>query len=197
LAVASIILIAVGIGAVVYKSPFREGGHSHRAVGHDQLLDGIARYVDTFERDPDSAQQILLANYEGRPTSFGEAAEVLGYQPLVAKGLPAGCALGKVYLLNMPCCTCAQALCRSKDGRSIAVFEHDIDQPAWFRDRPTIDCRCRDVPTNVVQLGDRLAATWKHGKRYITIIGARDLQEVVDFIEYFTDPYNKNARDSN
>jgi hypothetical protein len=177
-ATAATILIATGIGGVAYQAWFT-------GVGHDHLAENFAGFLDKFENHPEDAQQILLANYEGRPTTLREAAAVLGYEPVIAKGLPAGCTLDKVYLLNMPCCACAQVVCRNKDGRSIAIFEHDTDQPAWFGDRPTVNCLCDDVPTSVVQVGDKLAATWKDGKRYITIIGANDFEEVTDFVEHF------------
>lgn len=180
--IAATILIAAGIGVVTYQAWFAGGGQDH---SHEHLADNFADYLDAFENRPDDAQQILLVNYEGRPTTLLEASAVLGYEPLVAKGLPAGCSLEKVYLLNMPCCTCAQVVCRNEDGRSIAIFEHDIDQPVWFGDRPTVNCLCHDVPTSVVQVGDKLAATWKDGPRYITIIGVSNLEEVAHVVAYF------------
>ena len=113
---------------------------------------------------------------------------VLAHQrhSLVTKGLPPGYTLDKVYLLKMPCCTCTQVVCRKEDGQSISIFEHDADQPVWFGRRPTVECRCHDMPTSVVQVGDRLAATWKNGQRYVTIIGANDLKEVTDFVAYLS-----------
>ncbi len=182
-AIAATILIAAGIGVVAYQAWFAGVGHDHR---HDHIAEDFARFLDGFENRPDDAQQILLVNYEGRPATMQEATAVLGYEPVVAKGLPAGCTLQKVYLLKMPCCTCAQVVCRNKDGRSVAIFEHDSDQPVWFGDRPTVNCLCHDVPTSVIQVGDKLAATWKEGQRYITIIGANDLEEVTDFVAYFS-----------
>jgi hypothetical protein len=181
-AIAATILIAAGIGVVTYQAWFAGAGHDH---SHEHLADNFADYLDAFENRPDDAQQILLVNYEGRPTTLLEASAVLGYEPVAAKGLPAGCSLETVYLLNMPCCTCAQVVCRNKEGRSIVIFEHDFDQPVWFGDRPTVKSLCHDVPTSVVQVGDELAATWKDGPRYITIIGASNLEEVADFVAHF------------
>ena len=181
-AITATILIAAGIGVVTYQAWFAGAGHDH---SHELLADNFADYLDAFENRPDDAQQILLVNYEGRPTTLLEVSAVLGYEPVVAKGLPAGCSLESVYLLNMPCCTCAQVVCRNEHGRSIAIFEHDFDQPVWFGDRPTVNCLCQDVPTSVVQVGDKLAATWKDGPRYITIIGVSNLEEVTDFVAYF------------
>jgi hypothetical protein len=114
-----------------------------------------------------------------------EASTTLGYEPLAFQRLPPDYSVHKVYLLDMPCCTCAQVVCKNKEGQSIAIFEHAVDQPVWFGERPIIECMCDDVPTNVVQVDDRLAATWKEGKRFITVIGATDLDEVTQFVAHF------------
>ena len=145
----------------------------------------FSQYLEEFSEQPDTAQQILLTKYDGRPTTLQEATRVLGYEPVAARGLPEDCVLDKVYLLNMPCCTCAQVMCKNKEGQSIAIFEHAIDQPVWFGDKPKVECLCHDTPTSVTQIGNRLAATWKEGERYITIIGATDLDEVTEFVAHF------------
>jgi hypothetical protein len=178
IALAATILVAVGIGVVAYNSWFSDGVHDHLAMN-------FAEYLKDFRQSPEAAQQILLANYNGRPITLNEATTTLGYEPLAAKGLPQGYSFDKAYLLDMPCCTCAQIVCKNKEGESIAIFEHDIDQPVWFGDRPTVDCLCHDVPTSVIQFGDRLAATWKEGERHVTIIGATDLDEVTEFVASF------------
>lgn len=178
LALAATLLIAVGVGVAAYQVWFP-------AHDHDHLAANFGAFLNEFDDRPDQAQQILLASYEGRPTTLQEAATELGYHPVAAKGLPPGCTLDKAYLLKMPCCTCTEIVCRTEDGNSIAIFEHDVDQPVWFGERPTIKCRCDNVPTSVVQVGDKLAATWKNGKRYITIIGANDLDDVTDFVAHF------------
>ena len=182
-AIAATILIAAGLGVVAYQAWFAGVEHDHL---HNHLAENFGGFLDEFENRPDNAQQILLVNYEGRPTTLREAATVLGYEPVVAKGLPAGCSLEKVYLLKMPCCTCAQVVCRNEKGHSIAIFEHDSDQPMWFGSRPTVERLCHGVPTSVVQVGDKLAATWKDGKRFLTIIGATDLNEVTDFVGFYS-----------
>jgi len=179
LALAVTILIAVGIGVIAYRSRFTVGGHDHLAGTFDSFL-------DEFENQPDDAQQVLLVNYDGRPTTLQEAVNVLGYEPVAAKRLPPGCSIDKVYLLKMPCCTCAQITCRNESGHHLAIFEHDLDQPVWFGDRPSVSCLCHDVPTSVVQVGNKLAATWKEGKRFITIIGANNLEEVTDLVAHLS-----------
>ncbi len=177
LALAATILVAAGIGVVTYQTWF--------SPEYDHLAINFVHYLEEFAERPDHAQQILLAKYDGRPVTPEEAAKVLGYEPVATKGLPPGCSLEKVYLLNMPCCTCAQVLGKNKAGQSIAIFEHSIDHPVGFGDRPTEECICHDMPTSVMQVGDRLAATWKEGQRSFTIIGATDLDEVTEFVAHF------------
>jgi len=145
----------------------------------------FAHYLEEFSEHPDVAQQTLLAKYDGRPMTLTEATNVLGYEPVAAKRLPPGYFVDKTYLLKMPCCTCAQIVCKNKAGQSIAIFEHAIDQPIWFGDRPAEKCLCHEVPTSVRRVGNQLAATWKEGERHITIIGATDLDEVTEFVAYF------------
>ncbi len=178
-ALAATIFIAIGIGVVSYFNWFSHSDHDHH------LAMNFSRYLEELSEQPDKAQQILLAEYDGRHTTWQEATHILGYEPIAARGLPADYILDKVYLLNMPCCTCAQAICKNREGQSIAIFEHAIDQPIWFGDKPTVDCLCHDTPTSVTQIGDRLAASWKEGPRYITIIGATDLDEVTEFVAHF------------
>ena len=177
LALVASMLFVVGIGVLAYLNSHSE--HNHLAMN-------FAHFLEEFDESPSDAQQILLAKYDGRPITLKEATNVLGYEPLAAKGLPPGCSLDKAYLLNMPCCTCAQVVCKNEAGQSIAIFEHDIDQPVWFGDNPSVECLCHDIPTNVVQVGDRLAATWKEGQRYVTVIGAMDLDEVTDFVAHLS-----------
>jgi len=178
LALAATVLIAVGIGAVAYNNWISQPEQNHLAVN-------FVRYLEEFDQNLDNAQRILLAKYDGQPITLTEATDILGYEPVVAKGLPPGYSIEKVHLLTMPCCTCAQVICTNKLGQSIAIFEHATNQPVWFGNRPAVEYLCHDMPTSVRQVGDRLAATWQEGSRHITIIGATDLDEVTRFVAHF------------
>ena len=179
LAAAAMILIALTFGA--YR--IWQTGHTHQNVAAN-----FDRYFTELKKQPNNAEQVLLANYEGRVVTVTEATRTLGYEPLVAQGLPPNCSLEKMYLLNMPCCKCTLALCRQGNGEQLAVFEHDTERPGWFGNRATIDCLCEGVPTSITQVNDKLAATWKDGKRYMTIIGAKDLNDVSEFIAFYRKP---------
>jgi len=179
LALAATILVAVGMVAVAYQTWF--------SPGYDHLTVNFAHYLEEFTERPDEAQRILLAKYDGRSATLTEATKILGYEPVAAKGLPLGYSLEKVHLLTMPCHTCAQVTFTNKAGESIVIFEYAIDQPVWFGDRPTVKGLCHDIPTSVMQVGDRLVATWREGKRYVTIIGATDLKEVNELVAHFSE----------
>jgi len=179
LALAATILVATGMGAVAYQAWF--------SPGYDHLAVDFSHYLEQFVERPDDAQQMLLAKYDGRPVSLAEAANVLGYTPVAAKGLPPEYSLEEVHLLEMPCCTSIQVMCKNKAGQKIVIFEHAIDQPVSFSGLPTVESLCYDVPTNVIQAGDRLAATWREGQRHITIVGAANLDDVTDFVAHFSE----------
>ena len=78
-----------------------------------------------FASSPETAQNLLLAKYDGRSVSISEATRQLGYQPAVAAGLPHRYAREAMYVLEMPCCKCVQTICRRDDGKVLAIFEHE------------------------------------------------------------------------
>lgn len=178
-AVAAAVLLAIAIGSVAYQAWLAPARHDH-------LAEDFSGFLHEFDNRPDSAQKLLIANYGGQPTTFPEAAAILGYEPIAAKRLPSNCSVDGIYVLRMPCCTCAQVVCRRNDGQLIAIFEHDTDQPNWFGNRPSLRCLCHDVSTNVFLVGHKLAATWKNGSRFVTVIGLDDLTDIADFIAFFT-----------
>ena len=67
----------------------------------------------------------------------------------------------------------------------VCVFEHDIDQAAWFGERPQSFVVCGGQTTRIVQLNGSVAATWQRGRRHITVIGAKDVDEVTRLVEHF------------
>jgi hypothetical protein len=174
LAAAALGLVAVSTLTVVWIA---EREHTHVAVN-------FGRYLDEFERNPDGAEQALLANYAGRAVSYDEAATQLRYRPVTPEQLPNGLSRKAMYLLRMPCCTCVQAIYRRADGQTIAVFEHVDDQPVWFGERPSIQARCNGMPTSLVQVDDCLAASWRQDGRYLTVVGANDVEQVAQLVAF-------------
>ncbi len=173
LATAALVVVSVS-AAVVWRQD----------EGHRQLAINFGRYLNEFERNPQAAQQVLLTNYEGRAVSYDEAATVVRYRPVTPERLPNGLSRKSIYLLRMPCFTCVQAIYEREDGETLAIFEHVDDQAVWFGNRPTIKTHCNGMPTSLVQVDDHLAASWKRDERCVTIIGARDVEQVAKLMAY-------------
>jgi hypothetical protein len=176
-AIAAVLLVAVGM--IVFVQRYRgesPGGH---------LTANFDRYLEDFATSPDAAQNLLLVSYRGQQADFPHATQLVGYTP-AAQNPPAGYTVVAVYVLDMPCCRCPQVVLKRPDGSRLAVFEHEIDQPVWFGDRPAIRANCCGKPARIVEAEDRLlAATWRSTKRDLTIVGARDIQEITKIVGHF------------
>lgn len=175
LAAAAVVLLAVGVVWVTSDGP----GHHH------DLAADFEQYLDHFAEAPEMAQNLLLAKYEGEPVDMAQAETLVGYRPAVAAGLPQGYSLEGTYVLKMPCCTCVQTICRRADGRVFAIFEHSEDQAVWCGDKLGNRVECNGQPCMLTKAHNSLLATWKSGPRQLTIVGARDLDEVGDLMSYF------------
>lgn len=171
LATAATAMIAAGVVWIL-------SGRSHAPGIHRQFTADFDEYLEHLPNNPDGAQQILLAKYNGQAVSHAQAERHLGHRPAFATDLSEDYSLNAVYLLKMPCCICVQAVYRRNDGEVFAVFEHDEKQPIWFGERPRISAQFRGYPCELVQIQDHLLASWTDGGRSITIVGARDLDEI-------------------
>ncbi|MGI6419608.1 MAG: zf-HC2 domain-containing protein [Thermoguttaceae bacterium] len=167
---AAMVLLAVGIVWVTSGNP----GHHH------QLAADFEQYLEHFADTPETAQNLLLAEYEGRLVDLAQAETLVGYRPAVAGGLPEGYSLDATYVLKMPCCTCVQAICRGKDGRVFAIFEHSAGQAVCGGGRPANRVECSGHACVLTQVRNSLLTTWKLGQRQLTVVGARDLREIGD-----------------
>ena len=176
LAIAASMMIIFGWLGYAY---FYEHGADH------QMAAVFGEYLEEFRRDPVAAQQILLANYEAQSLDAEQVVHTVGYRPAVADGIPEDYSVRTIYVMKMPCCTCVQCLCQRSDGSTIAIFEHDDTEPEWFGDRPETEAICHGTRCSLVQMSDRIAATWQHGNRHITVVGARDKAEVDRLVAWF------------
>jgi len=177
---ASLVLGLVSWGLLVRWRQSDEHGQDHISVAAN-----FGRYLNEFDQNPERAQLELLSNYDGRAVDLDEAARTLRYPPVAPDMLPNGFARDGVYLLKMPCCLCVQTIYKNEAGARLVVFEHVDDQPLWFGDRPIIKAQCHGMPTSLVQVDDRLAATWKRHERFITLIGLRGVEEVSQLVAFF------------
>jgi len=174
-------LIAVFGFAIIIHNTTEHGHDEHLAVNFDQFL-------SEFPKSPENAQKLLHANYPSDLVDVHQAALEVKYRPAVANALPEGYTLDTVHLVRMPCCLCVEALCTAPDGTRLAVLEHDVDQPVWFGDRPTEQCDCNGRAARLVRFDGRLAATWKSEKRFLTIIGIRDEEELASMMQHLDPP---------
>jgi hypothetical protein len=126
---------------------------------------------------------IVATRYDGRPID-SVSPHVGQFVPNAPATLPDGFVRVETFVLDMPCCVCTQTIYRNPAGELMALFEHSEDQRMWFGSRPTIKTQCHGQPTVVVQLQNQLAATWKCGARYLTVIGARNVEQLTDWVAF-------------
>lgn len=171
---ASLILVA-SIAIVFYWMWRTYEPHTAMAAAFDV-------YLKDFQKSPVQSQRVLIDRYDGRPLELLRASSEPEFEPNAPEELPHGFARQGVYVLKMPCCTCTQTIYKNKSGAVLALFEHSEDQQVWFGDRPRIEALCHDKPTHLVQLSGQLAATWKCGQRYLTVIGAQNVEQVAELV---------------
>ena len=177
LATAATILVAAGVAWMATRSWHAPGHHGELATTFEQ-------YLEHFASNPETAQDVLLAKYGGESLDVTEVSRQIGYRPAIARGLPDGYTLEATYVLDMPCCTCVQSICRRDDGQVFAIFEHAEQQPAMFGGRPQTEAECSGCSCNIAKTDRGLLASWKADKRELTVVGARDLEEIGDLIDH-------------
>lgn len=162
---ATTIIIAVGISWFSYPLWFAHGHHHH------QFTEDFGIYLEEFRRDPDAAQQILLAKYKNHPVIPDQAIKRVGYLPAVAGGLPEEYTLVSTHVMKIPCCSCIQSICKRSDGSTLVIFEHGGES-------------CSNQECCLTELDNQITATWKQGRRQITLIGVRDTFEVDQMVAW-------------
>ncbi|QDT13412.1 anti-sigma factor family protein [Planctomycetes bacterium K23_9] len=163
-------------------------GHSHdgeMSAEHMAEFAGVMdEYLQKLPSDPDAAERMLLAKYNGEKVDSDGAVKLVGYRPIISGELPEGYSLASTSVLKMPCCTCVKAVCKRSDGSTLVLFEHDDDEAAWFGDRPSSMAMCGDKDCCLVDLDSSIAATWKQGSRSVTAVGVRDQNEVATLVNW-------------
>ncbi len=175
--VATLILVATAI----WIGRNEERGHDHSAAD-------IGHHFVEYRKHPEETQRDLIAKFQGRQVDLREARRELHFQPVAANSLPGNISLKNVYILKMPCCLCVQSVYERPDKSPLMLLEHEGEQPEWFGNRPAIKAMCCGQPATIVQCDGELAVTWKSKQRFVTVVGARDLEEISDFVTYLNDP---------
>ncbi len=169
--------LVLGIAFVAIQSRSREHQHAMVTIEFDE-------YLDSYSSSPRQAVQDLFSEYPQRIVSVEAAAKQVGYRPVVANSLPNGYAVESIQLLKMPCCECVKTICSSESGAPFVVFEHDAEQAIWFGNRPQRQCDCGGKPTTVIEFDHQIAATWRVGKRSVSVVGLKDVAEVEKLMPY-------------
>jgi len=172
LAVAALVLVAIGL--VTWLAP----------NSRDVLAADFEQYADQFPRNPDAAQQILLAKYDGRSINLADAVQHVGYRPAVADGMPTEYSVETAYVLKLPCCDCVQTICQRSDGSKIAIFEYGDQQRVTFGDRPENKTQCNGTSCRMVDINEQFAANWQQDGRHISVIGVRDEAELESLVAW-------------
>ena len=186
LALAATVLVALGLGWFGYDTWFGHGDH-HGFVAE------FGHYLDEFRRDPEAAQQMLVARYDGESVGAEQAIRLVGYRPLTTDASHNEYSVKSTHVLKMPCCTCVQTVCERSDGSTIAIFEHDDANPEWFGDQRETMANCSGKRCRLFDVSDRIAASWKSGTRHITVIGVRDANEVGDLVAWLEGNQQDNS----
>ena len=171
---AAILLVAT---AAIWSSRGVWNGHDHQSMAANFDV-----FLAAYSANPEQAHETLVRAYDGQLISRDNAANRLGYTPVALDGKLADANPEASYLLEMPCCRCSLTVCRRSDGSVLTVLEHDAPQPEWFGDRARNKCVCDGVPTDVVQVDGVLAASWRSGTRFVTVIGPRDMDDVTELV---------------
>lgn len=174
-AVTASLLLAVGIALT---SLLRD------AHDHNELAVDFDHYLDVYAEDPAEAARDLFAEYPAEEVGIDEATRLIGYRPVIANALPAGYSVDSIHLMKMPCCTCIKTLCSDDQGQPFVIFEHDDEQTVWFGDRKKQHRECGGMPTTIIEFDGQIAATWAVGKRSVTIVGAKNIDEVERLMPY-------------
>lgn len=176
-AIAATLFLGVSITLLAYWT-------WHTTDEHKEMAVIFGRYLDRFDEQPQRAQEVLLMRYDGRLLAPQQAAAEAKFKPNAPDELPQGFSRSGIYVLKMPCCTCTQTIYKDDNGRVLALFEHSDEQRSWFGDRPTITAQCHGKQTCLIQMRDKLAACWKSGTRHLTVVGARDVEQVAELVAF-------------
>ena len=155
----------------------RHGQHAH---------DPLEQYVQQFSSEPVLAQRSLLKKYSGRLVAAEEAIRLVGYRPSNIKPPPQGYTRDSLYVLDMPCCKCIQAVWQRSDGTCVAIFEHSAGIEDRFKGYSSVRVACGGKSCRLIGIDNQFAASWKLDQRIVTVIGLRDTDELATIVAEFS-----------
>lgn len=175
--------IAIGYSVLPFFKPGSSDlADSHVEHEHESLAVDFQDVFRLAQNSPDEAISKLVAKYQGKQLDQEATTAYLGYEPTLFRKLPSTLKRVSTHVLNMPCCKCSATICDRDDGSSVVVFEHKEEQPVWFGDSPSIETQCAGKTCRIVESAGQLAVTWKNGDRQLTLVGAKDISEVNQWV---------------
>lgn len=175
--------IAIGYASLpLFRPGAGDLADSHVEHEHESLAVDFQDVFRQAQNSPDEAISKLVAKYQGKQLDQEATTAYLGYEPTLFRKLPSTLKRVSTHVLNMPCCKCSATICERDDGSSVVVFEHKEEQPVWFGDSPSIETQCAGKTCRIVESAGQLAVTWKNGDRQLTVVGAKDINEVNQWV---------------
>jgi hypothetical protein len=173
--------IAAALLVAASAALFAFWNHQH---DHQVMAQTFGQYLDRFQQQPNRAEELLVARYQGQLVDPEAADVAASFSPNAPAKLPQGYSREATYVLKMPCCTCTQTIYKDPQGKVLALFEHTDEQRGWFGERPMITAHCAGKSMSLVETGNELAGCWKSGSRFLTIVGARDIEQIAELVGY-------------
>ena len=146
------------------------------------------RFLDAYSAGTDDAPQVLVKHYQGKPINVQTAARVLKHNSVAPPTLLAKHHIAERFHLRMPNCDCVETVYTCEGKTSLVLFEYDKEHSDWFDARPSVQSECRGKSCCLVQLNDRLAATWPVNGGYVTAVGVRDVDELGTLMDELMPP---------
>jgi hypothetical protein len=167
--VAAVVLIASGIAWIANRTG--EPGSQGETVAplsaerEDLLLDD------------------LLSARAGKQVSLQEAARRVDFSVLAASNLPEGYRLCDCCLCQAGCCGWVQ--CRFLRGTDqIILVQCSPDHTVRYGNRPVLETQVNGKAARVVQCDGCLACSWQNKGTVLTLVGPRDLSQLVGLVAY-------------
>ena len=173
---------AMVVGLAVW--PFLSGDTHH----HEEMVRVFGQFLDAYEQGRAHADEILPQHYDGKLVDRATASAALKRSSLAKPTILGNHMVEKRYLLKMPCCDCVQTVYVCQGRKSLVIFEHEKEQPEWFRNRPLRRTECEGKPCCVVELKENLAVTWRVDSRQVTAVGVHDLTELAKLMVELSAP---------
>jgi hypothetical protein len=125
----------------------------------------------------------LLAIRTGSPVTLQEAAQRVDFQLLTAANLPDGCCFGQCSLCKSGYCDLVQCqlLCR---GERMLLVQSSPDHPVRYGNRTVLETQINGQLARVVKCEGCLACSWQTKGTALTLVGPRDLAELVQLVAY-------------